>query len=218
MTDSVDAILVPGGGMRANGEVPPWVKNRLDRAKELHNDDFIVTLSGGTIHKPPPLDEQGYPVFESIAAARYLMERGVDPQDILCEIASYDTIGNAWFSRIIHTEPRGFKRLLVITSEFHMARTKAIFEWVYGLPFPGGDRDSSYHLDFDAVPDVDEGIDADAQGVRAEKERKGLERILRFQKEIRTFDEFHRWLFTKHGAYAMATAPVRLTGSILSTY
>ncbi|MCP5049431.1 MAG: YdcF family protein [bacterium] len=221
MKNSFDAILIPGGGMRAGGQVPLWVINRLNRAIEIHDTGYIITLSGGTIHKPPPLDKDGYPVFESVAAARYLVEKGIDPERILSEIASYDTIGNAYFSRMIHTEPRSFKRLLVITSQFHMARTKEIFQWVFGLPFTrssGSKRNNPSKLFFETVPDIDEGIDEGARQMRTEKEKKGLERILKFRKEITTLVDFHRWMYTKHGAYAAATAPVRLTGSILQSY
>jgi hypothetical protein len=218
--------------MRSDGNVPPWVVNRLDKAIDIHNrfkdnnsesnsKSYIITLSGGTIHKPPPLDSDGYPIFESVAAARFLEEKGVNPERILSEIASYDTIGNAYFSRMIHTEPRKFRRLLIITSQFHMERTRAIFEWVYRLPLDHStdrENESPYELFFAAVPDVDEGIDDETRRIRTEKEKKGLERILKFKNEITTLMDFHRWMYTKHGAYAVATPPVRLTGKILNSY
>ena len=127
MTSRYDAILVPGGGVGPGGELPLWVRRRLDRAMQIHDREYLITLSAGTTHKPPPLDERGFPIFESIAAARYLVQRGVDAGKILTETSSYDTLGNAYFSRVIHVQPRDFKRLLVITSAFHMARTESIF-------------------------------------------------------------------------------------------
>ena len=41
------------------------------------------------------------------------------------ETASYDTIGNAYFSLVIHVLPRNFRELLVITSAFHMPRNRS---------------------------------------------------------------------------------------------
>src|ERR1700682_5838027 len=128
-----DAILIPGGGVREGGLLPSWVLRRLDRAVQLRRDAYIETLSAGTTHRPPPLDEGGFPIFESVAAARYLIGAGIPPEHILTETHSYDTVGNAFFSRVLHVDLRGFRRLLVITSDFHLARTQAAFNWIYGL-------------------------------------------------------------------------------------
>jgi|SRR6516162_1561591 hypothetical protein len=163
-----DAIVIPGGGVRENGVLPTWVERRLDRAIELHKGQFILTLSAGTTHRPPPLDSSGFPFFESIAAAKYLIDRGVPPDAILPETCSYDTIGNAFFSRVIHAEPRELRRLLVITSDFHVARTESVFNWIYSLkPIP-----FSFELTFEAVsdPSMDESVLRD----RRERERLSL--------------------------------------------
>ena len=208
-----NAVLIPGGGIKQGNDVPLWVKKRLDRAIEIHQDEYIITLSAGTTHKPLPLDRDGFPVFESTAGAKYLIKKGVNPRQILCETCSYDTIGNAYFSKVIHVDPRGFRKLLIITSAFHMPRTRAIFEWVYGLPSPGN---HVYELYFEAVPD--EGMDEELLKIKIKREEERLEHVLRLQEEIRTFQQFHQWLFTVHGAYAAAVEPVRIKGRILDTY
>ncbi len=209
-----DAILIPGGGIDRNYELPLWVKRRLDRTLEIHQNEYIITLSAGTVHKPPPLDKHGYPIFESTAAADYLIKKGINPQQVLCETCSYDTIGNAYFSKVIHVEPGTFNKLLVITSNFHMPRTKAIFQWVYGLnsPYMG----KSFDLNFEEVPD--EGIAEDILSARIEREKTSLQNVLRLQKEIRTFQDFHKWLFTEHGAYSTSTPPIRIKGGALNMY
>jgi len=170
-----DAILIPGGGVRDKGELPPWVKNRLDHAIKIHQTEYIIVLSAGTVYKAPPLDENGFPIFESIAAAKYLVAHGINPEAILCETSSYDTVGNAYFSRVIHVEPRGFRRLHTITSAFHMPRTKAIFEWLYGLDCQGG----KYQLTFDPVPDI--GIAADDLQARVNKEAESQDSSSKIQ-------------------------------------
>ena len=145
-----DAMLIPGGGVKDTGEIPPWVKARLDRALEISDAEYIITLSAGTVHRPPPLDQNGFPIFESIAGGRYLINHGINPKTVLAETCSYDTVGNAYFSRVIHVEPRELRKLLIITSEFHMSRTKAIFQKMYSLDDPDG----KYHLTCEAVPNV----------------------------------------------------------------
>ena len=138
---------------------------------------IIIVLSAGTVYKAPPLDEDGFPIFESIAAAKYLVEQGINPDMILCETSSYDTVGNAYFSRVIHVDPQGCRRLHIITSAFHMPRTKAIFEWLYSLDCQG----SNYQLTFDPTPDI--GItDADLQA-RVNKEAESLSQFQKIQRQ-----------------------------------
>ncbi|MEM7796882.1 MAG: YdcF family protein [Cyanobacteria bacterium P01_C01_bin.118] len=212
MGGTYDVILVPGGGVLANGELPLWTRCRLNRAIEQRQDAYIITLSAGTTHKPPPLDADGYPIFESVAAAKYLMQQDVEPAKILVETSSYDTIGNVYFSRMIHVEPLKLRRILVITSEFHMVRTKSIFEWVYrleGLP-------QDHQLTFETVSD--ESIDPTVLEARQRKEAKSLQTLLKTASKIHSLKDFHQWLFNKHGAYAMATKPVRISGQALESY
>ncbi len=207
-----DAILIPGGGINDNGEPHPWVKTRLDHAIKIHDTEYIITLSAGTVHKRTPRAKNGFPIFESVAAARYLINRGVNPDTILTEASSYDTIGNAYFSRVIHAEPGGFKKLLIITSEFHMPRTKAIFQWMYSLDNPDG----KYHLTFDAVPDT--GISTADLQARHDKEAHSLKQFLKNTAHIHTLRDCHQWLFTEHAAYSLSLTPTRATDRSLNTY
>jgi hypothetical protein len=207
-----DAILIPGGGLTKDGKLTKWFKRRLDKALEITNSEYIIHLSDGTVHKPPILNEDGYTLFESNVAAAYLLERGIDPKKILREWMSYDTIGNAYFARVVHTDPRGWRRLAVITSEFHMPRTKEIFRWVFSLDDPK----PSYQLDFISV--TDNGIEPDIILPRIEREKDSLETIRQIKEQISTLNEFHTWLFTNHGAYAVAAKPKRESGKILDSY
>ena len=207
-----DAILIPGGGVREGGALPTWVKRRLDWAIQVQQGEYILTLSAGTVHKPPPVDENAFPIFESVAAADYLVRHGIDPRKVLVETSSYDTIGNAYFARVIHVDPRGFSRLLVITSAFHMPRTESIFRWVYGLDAPP----NGYELYFEQV--TDQGIDEGVLRSRVDKERSSLQRLLDIQSKIGTLRQFHEWLFSEHGAYSVSMRPSRAAGQVIDTY
>jgi len=190
---SYDAILIPGGGLRNDGNLPPWVCNRLDKAVEIGSTRFFITLSRGTFHKAPPRDEDGFPIDESLAGARYLVAHGVPKDRVLFEATSFDTIGNAFFSRLIHIEPMRLVRLLIVTSNFHFERTRAVFNWVYSL------SNGSFDLTFEEVPNV--GIDADSLQARMEKERKGLQALESLMRQITTVEHMHQWLFFEHDAY-----------------
>lgn len=174
--------------------MPAWVAPRFDRAIEVAGDAWFIPLSAGTPYRPPPLDERGFPLFEARAGAAYLIERGVDPRRILLEESSYDTLGNAFFSRVMHAIPRGFERVLAITSEFHMPRVEAVFRWVYGLGGP------PCTVEFEAVPDA--GLDAEALRARAEKERASLAVFELLRARIDSFADLHEYMFTEHGVYS----------------
>ena len=195
-----DAVLIAGGGVRAGGKLHPWVEARFDLALSLCGEALLMPLSAGTPHRAPPLDEQGFPILEAEAGARYLLARGIPARRILIEACSFDTIGNAYFSRVVHAIPRGLTRLLVITSEFHMPRTEIIFRWVYGLPGPG----EACAVEFRDAPNI--GIDPALLSRRIAREQASLDLLRSVTPRIHSLEELNQWLFTSHGAYSAGSA------------
>lgn len=187
-----DVILILGGGVREGGILPPWAAARFDRALELHGGEPLVCLSAATTHRPPPL-EDGFPISESLAGARYLMSKGVPARLIRIENMSLETIGNAYLSKLLHVDPAGWRRLLVVTSAFHMPRSRAIFEWVYGM------EPNRYELEFAFAPDS--GISPEGLRFRREREARSLESLRRVQTQICTPAQLHEWFFLDHHAY-----------------
>ena len=196
-----DGFIIPGGGSQKDPRdvksLPSWTLHRLDVAKrlsEIHSEEqqFLV-LSGGTTHKPPVLDEHGYPIYEADSAAAYLMSLGVPSKDIWKETSSYDTIGNAYFCRMM-TEHTHLRFLLVITSDFHAERTKEIFDFVFSLPPV---NNAPYTLRYLPLSHTTEDMDA-----RVKREQESLASFNELKKQFRTFAEFHKWMLTEHKAYA----------------
>lgn len=208
-----DCIFIPGGGLLPDGTLPPWTIERLNQAvKYKSQTNWIAFLSGGTVHKPPPLTKDGYPMFESKNAAAYLIHKGVKPEMLLTEISSYDTIGNAYFSRLLFSDPGQFQKILVITSEFHLARVKAAFEWIYSLkPLV-----TDYQLQFEAVPNI--GLSPQVLEGRVVREKKSLDSLNKKKKSIKTIVEFHTWFYTEHTAYSVKSQPEKANGDVLDSY
>lgn len=195
---SFDAVLIPGGGLDADGKPAPWARARLDAALAVPGGPLLIALSAGTTHKPPRLDAGGFPLTESAAGAAYLVARGSPAARILQDTWSLDTIGNAYFARVAHAEPAGLRRLLVITSAFHMPRTRRIFEWVFGLP----PLRAPFELVFEAVPDT--GLYAEALAARIEKEAGAMAGLDRTIPRVTSLPRLHRFLFLEHDAYRAA--------------
>ena len=196
-----DAVLVPGGGLRSGGALPAFVLDRMEAAQALAGEAPIIPLSAHPLHRAPPLDAAGFPVLESVAAAQALLARGVPKARIWAETASLDTIGNAYFARTIHTDPAGLRRLLVVNSEFHMPRTRMVFEWVFGLP----PAEPPYALDYHTVPD--QGLTGERLEARRAKEAARMEDLRRTIPRIASLAALNRWLFTEHRVYAAGADP-----------
>jgi hypothetical protein len=208
-----NCILIPGGGLLEDGSLPDWTIARLKIAlKHQDQTDRLILLSGGTVHKPPPLDENGFPIFESRKAAEYLLKSGVPPESILTETCSYDTIGNAYFARILFTDPLALIRCLVITSDFHMARCQAIFQWIFSLV----PLHHEYILSFIATPDA--GLPAQSLEARRRREEHSLEKLHQNIQRMNTLSTFQNWLYTAHTAYSSKPNTEALSNDELNSY
>ncbi|CAF0747536.1 unnamed protein product [Adineta ricciae] len=175
-----DCIVLPGGGVDDDGNPSAWVAARLDRAVEMASSTcYFLVLSRGTTHRPPVLDAHSFPVDEATASAAYLMERNIPSEKILIENWSLDTI--------------------VITNEFHMLRTKMIFDWIFSLASSSKDRCTRFHLDYFAVPN--QGMTNEQLIARIQKEALACEDLQIKTQHITTFPQLVRFLFVEHGAY-----------------
>ncbi len=61
----------------------------------------------------------------------FIEEKNLRKETIYCERNSRDTVGDAIFSRLYAYERFNFNKLTVITSDYHLSRTKEIFKFIY---------------------------------------------------------------------------------------
>eukprot|EP00522_Entomoneis_paludosa_P005619 CAMPEP_0172454382 /NCGR_PEP_ID=MMETSP1065-20121228/11392_1 /TAXON_ID=265537 /ORGANISM="Amphiprora paludosa, Strain CCMP125" /LENGTH=310 /DNA_ID=CAMNT_0013206703 /DNA_START=170 /DNA_END=1102 /DNA_ORIENTATION=+ len=203
---SLDAVVVLGGGAPTSLTEPPlYVQARCDVAAEvvqLRAQDApsqspslpILTLSAGTAHVPQFSSSDGLPIWESTASAAYLQSK-YNLTNLYVETTSYDTIGNAFYTRTSHTDWNGWRHLLVITSAFHMERSKAIFDWIFcqAPPLMG------YHISYLIAPNV--GLTSEAIKARRDKEAGSLKAVQRFEKQYPTMADVYQFLTQQHGFY-----------------
>ena len=65
------------------------------------------------------------PCAEGDLMRDWLLERGVPPEDVIAETASFNTRENLAYARAIMQE-RGLSQALVVTSDYHVARALAL--------------------------------------------------------------------------------------------
>lgn len=160
----------------------PELVDRLEKAIEIFNKNrCYIILSGryGFQQKIIP------PITEAKAMAKYLREKGIPKDKLILEEKAKDTIGNAYFTKKDILEPKGFRSIIVITSNFHKPRVKYIFEKVFG---------NGYDIDFITV--VSRGFDE-------EEEKKNFEKVKNWVKDIKSGDDdtIEKLLYTKHPGY-----------------
>jgi DUF218 domain len=143
---------------------------------------------------------------------------GLKAKQLLKETMSCDTVGNAYFSFLLHARPARWRRTLVVTSAFHMPRTRAAFEWMWRLE-DNSESVAGPQLQFLSSPDT--GIDPSVLIARAGRERESLLQLAANAERLRDLASVHEWLNATHLCYAVARQgekPVALADSIRASY
>ncbi len=221
----LDAILVLGGGVPSSPKDPPtYVKRRCDVVAKLMNAfqeqnsgsiPAVLCLSAGTAHLPQYITpHNGLPLWESTASAAYLMQHPTYPvpeKYMFVETTSYDTISNAFFTRSSFTDINGWRRLLIVTNEFHIHRTKAIFDWIFSVPVTKGGPSTNYELFYLSCNNV--GLSNEAVEARRSHERRGEANVVgNLARQYTNLNSVLGFLTTNHDFYAAKKLVRQSTG------
>ncbi len=126
-----EIAVVLGGGLRADDSPTASTLARADAAAELARArDVALIVSGSHGDGPKPK------ITEAEHMARRIAERGVPASRVFVEDESRDTLSNAAYVAeryLTNLEPR---RLIIVTSPFHMARSLETFRLVLGPAWP----------------------------------------------------------------------------------
>lgn len=115
-TQKADAIVVLGAS-QWNGNPSPVFKARLDHAFVLYENNYAskVILTGGTSKKES--------MSEALAGKNYLIEKGINREDIYIEEKSHTTWQNLNQAQQILKE-QSLNSIILISDGFHMMRLK----------------------------------------------------------------------------------------------
>ncbi len=213
-----DAIIILSGGIRSETTVPPWVQERLNAAIELKNQArYIITTSAATPHLALPLDSNKQPLYDARVMNNILIKSGINPNKILTESFSLDTVGNAIFTKLLITNPLKLKNLLIITSKFHMPRSKVLFQKIFNLEEDNNQTtQSKYYLEFLSTDNTN--MPEDQLKARTNKENRRIKQFQEETKNLSTIKQFQEWLLTVHGAYKSKQKVSSETVDVRKTY
>jgi len=246
----MEMIVVLGGGAVAveaeegggGSLVPPvYVQARCAAAAELRLERLaaggvdavkVLLLSAGTAHVAQPVGANGLPVWESTGSAAWLMgvgkDGGVGPrlrvpaEDMVLETTSYDTVGNAWFARIQHVDVLRPAALHIVTSAFHMSRTRTIFDFVMALD---RSREGTPTPALHYVETPDAGLDGADVRARAEREarseaafREGVMTRCASLADLHAFIHHAHAMYSVQGLVRNALHPPALDPAVLRSY
>jgi uncharacterized SAM-binding protein YcdF (DUF218 family) len=131
-----DVYVVLGGGINENvpdidgkGALSAYALSRVTTAYRLYmRDKKPIIFTGGKIFNRAP---------EAEIAKRFLISLGVPPHHIITEEKSTDTYENAQYVKEI-ADKHQFKKIVLITSAFHMKRSYLLFNKRFQeiVPYP----------------------------------------------------------------------------------
>lgn len=110
-------------------EVRPELQGRMDVGIDAlqRTDSETLVVSGGWTNPDVPF-------AECDAMARYAIENGVDPEDVVLEDRARDTVGNAYFTRLL-LDGIDVSTVHVVSSCYHMERAAFLFEQCFGREY-----------------------------------------------------------------------------------
>ena len=129
-------VIVVLGNRLKTEDIHPELKGRVDTAISLYqkvqnlkkNTDIVLIMSGGISNKEVPISE-------SEVMREYCITNKIPQNKIMKEDRSLDTIGNAFFTKEIIDSIKNVTCIYVVSSCYHMNRSKYIFNMCFGMEY-----------------------------------------------------------------------------------
>ena len=127
LNESAENVILLGGGIDKDGNLPKPVMDRVEKAAEYLNQhpESLCVVTGGTL--------KWLPFAEAPELKNQLVNKGVAPERILVEDQAKDTIQNFQFSCKMLSEYRGVSvqeilemPTVVVTSRYHLRRSERL--------------------------------------------------------------------------------------------
>lgn len=131
-TDSAfDAVIVLANLMSTDGHLNEESKSRADVAIDLYSKNSVKNIvTCGWAYRP----DSNITIAESFKSY-ILTNSNIFENKILTVLRSRDTVGDAFFSKLNLSLLLGWKKIAVVTSQYHTNRAHEIFSFIYGPEF-----------------------------------------------------------------------------------
>ncbi|HRN71436.1 MAG TPA: YdcF family protein [Candidatus Woesebacteria bacterium] len=116
-----DVILILASGINNDGTLPQSVLDHITTAKKLYDKNYAsrIIMSGcwsSYWDHCPPQKTEAQLMYD------YAVSLGIPKGKILKEEHSQNTYENLYFSNKLFLEPYNWKKIIIITTDFHMQR------------------------------------------------------------------------------------------------
>jgi uncharacterized SAM-binding protein YcdF (DUF218 family) len=130
-TNKPDVVIVLANQMDINGVLNLESKARAEKAVVLLKEQEIPKIvTCGWAYR----SDSNIRIADAFKT--YIVDNlGINPQKIITEINSRDTVGDAYFTKINLALALGWKKIWVVTSDYHVPRAQEIFNFIYGTDF-----------------------------------------------------------------------------------
>lgn len=164
------AIIVLGRGVNSDGTLPVDPASRVKKAVELFQggEAPVIIMSGGYSQHLVDIPQTS----EAQAMKTLAVSLGVPADSIIEESRSTHTLANAYFTKKLFCEPRGWKDLIIVASDEHMPRIL----YVFGKMF-GDDYTFTAHISERALNDSDYANELIHEKASMELSKKYLETV-----------------------------------------
>lgn len=129
----IDVVVVLGGGIAADGILSSATKERLNdflkKREKLPQVPIVLSGQWGGFIKMEPH------TTEAQEMEKYLITHGIGARQVVKEEESLDTISNAVFMKKIIERHHDWKKILLVTSDWHMERALWIFQKILGKDY-----------------------------------------------------------------------------------
>lgn len=127
----IDAVVVLANLMDAQGRLNDESARRAAKAATLFRAcGAAVLVTTGWAYRP----DSPLPIADAFRQ-HLIRHHAIPAERIVADPNARDTVGDAYFTKIGLARPRGWKHVMVVTSDYHVARSQEIFNFIYGPGF-----------------------------------------------------------------------------------
>ena len=125
-----NCIIVLANEMDKEGNLNIESLSRIELARDSYYNNSSATLitCGWNYRKDSRL-------FIGDVMKDYAVKLGIPSENIITQLNSRDTVGDAFFTKHNVIVNREWKNILVVTSDYHIERTSRIFKFIYGSEY-----------------------------------------------------------------------------------